>query len=209
MRNTGSRAVAGVLTGLFVISLGLAGCGGSAPPGIDPEAARAIAREAYIYGFPLVMNYKTMYAYVIDESSPEYKGPFNSLECAARLFTPEDRAVVTPNADTPYCMFWGDLRSEPLVLTVPEIESDRFYQVQLIDFYTHNFAYVSTLATGNEAASYLVAGPGWQGDLPAGVKAVIPCETPFVLSVVRTQLFGAEDLDRVREIQNGYGFAAR
>jgi hypothetical protein len=144
---------------------------------VEPEEAEAIARDAYIYGFPMVMNYKTLWNYVVDEGNPEYKGPFNEVSCEARLFTPEDKAVVTPNADTPYCMFWMDLRAEPLVLSVPEIDPDRYYSFQLIDLYTHNFGYVGNLTTGSEAGRYLLAGPGWDGKKPAGITDVIRSET--------------------------------
>ena len=66
-------------------------------------------------------------------------------------------------------MFWMDLRAEPLVLTVPEMEPERFYHFQLIDLYTHNFAYVGTLTTGNGAGKFLIAGPDWDGEKPEGV----------------------------------------
>jgi len=181
-------------------------CGQVADTALTAEEARAIARDAWVYGFPMVVNYKTMYMYVIDENSPEYKGPFNFLGCEARLYTPEDKAVVTPNADTPYCMYWGDLRSEPQVITVPEMEPERFYHFQLIDLYTHNFAYVGTLTTGNGAGNYLVHGPEWQGETPEGINGVIPCETGFLFCVVRTQLLNSEDLERVTEIQGDYRF---
>ena len=175
------------------------------PQGMSPEEARAIAKEAYVYGFPMVMNYKTMWNYALDSESADYKGPFNQMSCEARLFTPEDKAVVTPNADTPYCMFWMDLRAEPLVLTVPELEPGRFYHFQLIDLYTHNFAYVGTLTTGNGAGKYLIAGPDWDGEKPDGVRDVIRSETSFIFNVTRTQLFGPDDLERVKEIQGSYG----
>ena len=162
---------------------------------------RAIAAEAYVYGFPLVMGYKTLFSYVIDTGNSEYKGPFNQMACTARLFTPDDKAVVTPNADTPYCTTWLDLRAEPLILTVPELQPDRYYSFQLIDLYTHNFDYVGTLTTGNEAGRYLIAGPNWEGEQPEGIDKLIRSETPFVLSVTRTQLFGPDDLERVAEIQ--------
>jgi hypothetical protein len=128
--------------GLTAAMMGLlCACGTSGPDAvISPEEAQATAREAYVWGFPMVMNYKTLYNYVIDTESPDYKGPFNEVACEARLFTPEDKAVVTPNADTPYCMFWLDLRAEPLVLTLPEMEPERYYSFQLVDWYTHNFA---------------------------------------------------------------------
>ena len=138
-------------------------------PELSSEEVTAIAKDAYIYGFPMVMGYKTMYAYAIDQENDDYKGPFNQMSCEARLFTPQDKAVVTPNADTPYCMFWMDLRAEPLVLTVPKMEPERFYHFQLIDLYTHNFAYVGTLTTGNGAGKYLIAGPDWDGKKPEGI----------------------------------------
>jgi len=78
---------------------------------MSPKEAQAVAKDAYVYGFPMVVGYKALYNYVIDEKSPDYKGRFNQMACDARLFTPKDKAVVTPNSDTPYCMVWMDLRS--------------------------------------------------------------------------------------------------
>jgi hypothetical protein len=125
---------------------------------ITPQEAQQIAKEAYLYGFPMVVNYKTMYMYAVLPESPEYKGGFNVLKCEARVYTPEDKAVVTPNSDTPYCMGWLDLTTEPFVINVPEMEAERFYQVQLVDLYTHNYAYISTVATGNQPGKYLLTG---------------------------------------------------
>ncbi len=196
---------------LLLAVLFLQGCGGEKKPepaGTNLEVTtgevKAIAKEAYIYGFPMVMGYKTMYNYVVDKENPEYKGPFNKLSCEARLFTPEDKAIVTPNADTPYCMFWVDLRAEPLVLTVPKMEPERFYHFQLIDLYTHNFAYVGTLSTGNGAGKYLIAGPDWDGHKPEGITEVIRSETGFIFNITRTQLFGPDDLVKIKEIQDSY-----
>ncbi len=173
--------------------------------GLTPAEAREIAKEAYVYGFPMVVNYKTMYLYTINEQSPEYKGPFNKVACTARLFTPEDKAVVSPNADTPYCMFWIDLRGEPIIFTLPEIEADRYYSFQLIDLYTHNFAYLGTLSTGNRAGHYLVQSADWDGEVPEGMDQVLTCETDLFFVVVRTQLMDPQDLDNVIRIQAQYG----
>ena len=193
-----------VLNCLMLIYLAMLPGGTSAHELPDKEEARAIAKEAYVYGFPMVMNYKTMYQYAVDRKHPEYKGPFNHLACEARLFTPDDRAVVTPNADTPYCMFWMDLRAEPLVLSVPDMGEERYYSFQLIDLYTHNFAYVGSLTTGRKAGRYLLAGPGWEGEKPTGITDVIRSETDFIFNVTRTQLFGPDDLKKVKAIQAQY-----
>jgi len=167
--------------------------------------AKAIAKEAYIYGFPMVVGYKAIHNYWVDKKNPEYKGSINQLTCLARLYTPDDKAVVTPNADTPYCMLLMDLRAEPLVLSVPEMEPERFYHFQLVDLYTHNFAYIGSLTTGNGAGKYLIAGLDWDGEKPKGITDVIRSETDFVLSVTRTQLFGPDDLGKVKDIQSSYG----
>jgi hypothetical protein len=125
----------------------------------SPEEARTIAREAYIYGFPLVDNYRIQYTYFQDRSSPEFKAPWNQLHNEARLYTPADTAIQTPNADTPYSQLGADLRNEPLVLSVPDMEPERYYSLQFIDAYTYNFDYVGSRAAGNRAARYLGAGP--------------------------------------------------
>ena len=89
---------------------------------ISLAEVRAIAKEAYIYGFPLVDNYRVIYAYSVDENNPEYKARFDVIKNMPRVYTPEDRAVQTPNSDTPYSMLAVDLRAEPIVLTLPQVE---------------------------------------------------------------------------------------
>ena len=117
---------------------------------IAPPEARAIAKEAYMYGFPLVDSYRILYSYFVDRDNPEFKGPWNQISNTARVYTPDDKAVQTPNSDTPYSMVGGDLRAEPLVFTVPSVEKGRYFSLQFIDLYTFNFAYVGSRATGND-----------------------------------------------------------
>ena len=171
---------------------------------LTPSEARAIAKEAYIYGYPMVDGYRIQYAYCVNRENPEFKAPWNQLRNISRVFTPEDKAVQTPNSDTPYSMIGLDLRTEPMVLTVPPIEQGRYFSIQLIDAYTHNFAYLGSRATGNEGGSFLIAGPGWKGRTPKGVKQVIRSETELVVAVYRTQLFNPNDLDNVKKVQAGY-----
>jgi hypothetical protein len=171
---------------------------------VTPAEARAIAKEAYIYGFPLVDNYRIQHAYFVDRANPEYKAPWNHLVNTPRVYTPEDKAIQTPNSDTPYSFVGMDLRAEPLVLMVPAVEKERYYSIQLIDAYTHNFDYIGSRTTGNEAGSFLVAGPNWTGETPKGIKKVIRSETEFVFAGYRTQLFNPADLENVKKIQAGY-----
>lgn len=163
-----------------------------------------IAKEAYIYGFPMVDSYRIQHAYFVDTHNPEYKTPWNQLSSMARVFTPEDKAIQTPNSDTPYSTVGLDLRAEPMILTVPPMEQERYFSIQLIDLYTFNFDYIGSRTTGNEGGSFLIAGPTWQGEIPSAVKKVIRSETELALALYRTQLFSPADLDNVKKIQAGF-----
>jgi hypothetical protein len=176
------------------------------PQGIQatPTEVREIIKEAYIYGFPMVDSYRIQYSYFVDRSHPEFKGDWNQPHSTARVYTPQDKAMQTPNSDTPYTFLGADLRAEPLVIGVPAVPKGRYYSLQFIDMYTHNFAYVGSRATGNEAGHYLLAGPTWQGAVPEGIKGVIRSETDFAFVLYRTQLFGPGDLEEVKKIQAQY-----
>ena len=114
---------------------------------------------------------RRMYNSSIDKESSQYKAPFNTdRQRRHDVFTYKDTAVVTPNSDTPYSMLWMDLRAEPIVISVPAVDPKRYYSVQLIDSYTYNYGYIGCRATGSDAGDYLVAGPDWNGETPAGVK---------------------------------------
>lgn len=166
--------------------------------------AIAIAKDAYIYGVPMVAQYKTMYAYSIDKGGRQYMGPYNSILNIARVFTPADTAFVTPNSDTPYSFAGLDLRAEPVVITVPKMETKRYFVFQLMDLYTFNFAYIGSRATGNSGGSYLIAGPNWKGEVPKNITKVLTAETELASLVGRTQLFSPDDLASVKQIQAGY-----
>ncbi|SDB52673.1 DUF1254 domain-containing protein [Bauldia litoralis] len=170
----------------------------------DSDEARAIAEEGYLYGLPIVMNYAIMYDYAVDRNSGQFKAPFNEINNEARVYTYKDTTIVSPNSDTPYSVAWLDLRAEPIVLSVPAVETDRYYSVQLIDGNTYNYGYIGSRATGNDAGDYMVVGPAWKGETPDGIKKVFQSGTQFSLAIYRTQLFGPDDMPNVEKVQAGY-----
>jgi hypothetical protein len=48
---------------LMVVIGVLCACAGDGPGAVTPEVTEATAREAYVWGFPMVMNFKTLYNY--------------------------------------------------------------------------------------------------------------------------------------------------
>ncbi|GLZ85004.1 lipoprotein [Metapseudomonas resinovorans] len=196
------------LGGLSLLGAGLA-CPGwllaaSQTEATTPEEFRAIAREAWLYAYPMLMHYQTLQKQALDPNAREYVGGFGRFRHYSELFTPANRDIVTPNNDTPYSWAWLDLRAEPQVLSVPAVHEGRYYVHQLVDLYTHNFAYVGVLSTGREAGNYLIAGPDWQGEAPPGIRQVLRSETEIVMVLGRTGLEGKADLEQVRAIQQDY-----
>ena len=171
---------------------------------LTPTEAKAIAEEGFIYGLPVVMNYAVMYEFAVDKNSSQFKAPFNHIQNQTSVFTYKDTAVITPNSDTPYSNVWLDLRAEPIVLSVPAVEKSRYYSVQLCDGNTFNYGYIGQRATGPDAGDYMVVGPDWKGETPAGIKKVFRSGTQFSLVIYRTQLFGPEDMPKVVKVQSGY-----
>jgi hypothetical protein len=191
-----------LLIGLGVLALTL-GCQ-NPKADVTPEEARAIAKEAYIYGFPLVDHYRIFYSYFAAPNDPEFKAPLNQLKNIPRVYTHEDKSVQTANSDTPYSWAGLDLRGEPIVIVMPPIAENRYYSVQMIDGFTHNFAYMGSRTTGNKGGTFLIVGPDWKGEKPSGVDKIISSETNMVLAFFRTQLFDPSDLDTVIKIQSQY-----
>ena len=175
---------------------------GSAQTGL--EDIKDIAEEGFIYGLPIVMNYAVMNEFTLAKNSGQYQATFNRMYNDTQVFTYKDTTIVTPNSDTPYSMLWLDLRTEPMVISVPAVPKDRYYSVQFVDGNAYNYGYVGSRATGTEPGNYLVAGPNWKGEAPAEIKKVFQSSTPFSLTIFRTQLFNAEDMENVAKVQAGY-----
>jgi hypothetical protein len=166
--------------------------------------ATAVIRNAYVYGYPVVDSYNVLYNYCLDPGSPEYKGPLNQVHHSRDVASPEDRAIIAPNVDTPYSHGWFDLRAEPIVLRIPRFAPNRYVSLQLIDLYSYILGYVTPRTNGNRGGNFLLAGPGWSGTTPPGVDGIFPSPTSLVLGLYRTQLLAPDDLAEVHRLQDGF-----
>jgi hypothetical protein len=201
--STGSIGVA--VAGLGITFLAAAAAtAAQAQVTVAPDQARAIAEKAYVFGFPMVDSYRIQYSYFADAGNPEFKAPWNHIRNTSRVFTAGDKDVRAPISDTQNSFAGLDLRAEPVVITVPPIEKQRYFSIQLVDAYTFNFAYIGSRTTGNGGGSFLIAGPGWKGTTPKGITAVMRSETKLAFALFRTQLFDPGDLENVKKVQSGY-----
>jgi len=171
---------------------------------ITEQQAYEIAKDAYVYAYPLVLEHVTKIQgtnYAEPTGIPA-QSPFNQFG-HARAFPPADfKAVVRPNADTLYSVANLDLGREPVVLSVPA--TDRFFLLPMLSLWTDVFAAPGTRTTGrNTARDFLVVGPRWQGTAPSGLE-IIRSPTRFVAIGGRTQTNGPDDYATVHKIQAGY-----
>lgn len=163
---------------------------------LDQQQASALAQQAYVFAYATAEHNKVLNAIAA-------KLPYNTLYSEARLLGPEDNKVVSPNNDTFYSRALLDLRGEPQVLQVPALEG-RYYSFQLIDMRTDNLDYIGTRATGHQAGRYLIAGPDWKGEVPAGFAGLIRSPSRLVFLLGRTEVKGEADQAAAAQVLKGY-----
>jgi hypothetical protein len=167
-------------------------------------AVKAIATNAYVFGYPLVLvdvTQETSTA-VAAPLSDALRAPINQFAHARELPGPALVPALPASAGTLCSAAWLDLYKEPIVLSVPELGS-RYYSMQLMDAWTEVFACPGTRTTGNGRADFAIVGPRWNGALPPGI-ALIRSPTDLVLLVGRTQVSGTHDLAAAHEVQHRY-----
>ncbi len=161
-----------------------------------------IGTLAYVFGYSPVTMYDTR------ESMAQAKGQdpgvisVESFNHFRQLLTPAFTSVVTPNADTMYSVAWLDLSDEPTVFHVPDTKG-RYYTMEILDFYTNPSNYIGMRVTGTGEGKYLLAGPDWKGDVPAGLtKITLSTNDNWILG--RTLVNGQSDVPNVHKIQDQY-----
>lgn len=160
---------------------------------LDPQQL-SLATEAFVWGFP-----RMIYAHYLAQLR-RISAPLNRVIVVDRLAEPEDLGA---NVDTLYGVAWLDVGNEPVVVEVPDT-NDRYYSFQMIDVYANNFAYIGRRATGTSKQQFLVAGPGWQGNVPEGMK-LIRSPSRGIFCFLRTLIDGEADLSAANKIQSAFG----
>jgi hypothetical protein len=169
---------------------------------LTPQEAQKIAKEAYIFGFPFVSNYRIFICRLLGKDPLMQGADFNQFAHNRQPFPPE--TPETTQRDTVFSLGIIDLRREPVVISVPDVPDGQAYMLQMGDTSTESLPYISTITTDNKAGDYVLVGPDFQGYLPAQkFDGVITTRGQFVMMLGRTVLFDPNDLSPVHAIQGG------
>ncbi len=191
---------------LIFLTLIMFGCGNTTKEvkesTLTDDEIVALAKEAYIFSYPMVLLDYTRMAYTNIEEPNDGRAPINQIGHFRRFPDHNFTDVVRPNVDTYYSNIFYDLSKEPIVLSVPE--TDRYYLLPHLDAYSNVFFSPGPRTTGQGAQDFLITGPFWEGKVPEGMT-LVSSPTSLVWMLGRTQVNSPEDGETVvAAIQEGY-----
>jgi hypothetical protein len=152
------------------------------------EYVQMVGRMAYLWGYPMVNAHNRRVAF---SKAPEpclVGGvlPFAPVGYNAMLtnyIAPSERFIVCPNQDVVYGAGFSALDKEPTVFQVPDF-GKRFWVYALYDQRTDEIAEIGQ-QYGTKPGFYMMVGPNWKGEAPAGINAVVRSSTNLVFAVPR------------------------
>ena len=168
-------------------------------PTVTAEELQAIASDAYIYAYPMVLMEVTRRASTNVNSPIEGKAPVNQFGHRTSLPDANTRDAQWPSTDVLYSNLWFDVANEPLIVRIPDA-GDRYHSFTLLDMWTDTFASRGTRVNGNGAQTFAIVGPYWQGTLPAGVD-IIRSPTSSGWLIGRVEVANANDVAMVNQYQ--------
>lgn len=161
---------------------------GPASGPMDKAYVETVGRMAYVWGWPLVYVYNQrteltkapepgLLAGVIPIS------PMNQVGMLTGYIDPGEVFIADPNQDVVYGLGYLSLEKEPVVVQVPDF-GDRFWTVPVYDARTDQMSELGQ-QYGTKPGFYMVVGPNWKGETPAGIAGVVRSSTNYAVTMPR------------------------
>jgi hypothetical protein len=154
---------------------------------------KTVGRMAYVWGYAMVNshNRRAAFAYVTSQNGnvPGWNGgvlpmaPIGLNSMLIDYIKPDQTFVACPNQDVAYGAGFFALDKEPVVFQVPDF-GDRFWIYALYDARTDQFAEIGK-PYGTKPGFYMMVGPNWKGETPAGITAVVRSSTELAFTAPR------------------------
>jgi len=160
--------------------------------------AGSLAVQAATYAVPLVAMYLLRDATCFKSSAKAKPNEIWRIENIATPAIAQESGYVTPNVNVVYGFGFMDLGAEPIILSAPDSHG-RYYMIEVCDMWTNAFAYPAGGPSGYNGGLFGLVGPGWKGELPAGVRR-IDCPTRWIELQPRVFVKDEADLAAAEEV---------
>ncbi|RYF91985.1 MAG: DUF1254 domain-containing protein [Caulobacteraceae bacterium] len=182
----------------LMLAMSALGLSGLAAPASAQTDLKAAARDAWIFGLPLIEMALTR-ARQMKQGLPP-----NFFAGGRALADHTARAVTTPNNDTLYLSAWLDLTEGPVTLTVPET-GDRYWSLAVMDMYTNNNAVLGSRTVGGGGGTFTLCGPGQ----PSGGPNPVRIATPHAWALARVLVDGPEEVAALQPLLRGFKLSGK
>ncbi|WP_252272740.1 DUF1254 domain-containing protein [Pseudomonas subflava] len=160
------------------------------------QQARETA-QAYLFAYPLVLMELTKQHQKLLGTTA-----INGFRHSRRFPDARFNSVVSPNVDTLYSIVHFDLRREPVVMNIPDT-AGHYYMMPIMDAWTNVVASPGTRTIGSGAKTFLVVGPTWRGEVPAGMEPIrIPTQMAWMIGRIKSR--GPADYAEVHALQDRF-----
>ncbi|RLA58446.1 MAG: DUF1254 domain-containing protein [Gammaproteobacteria bacterium] len=166
------------------------------------QYAYSVGMAAYPYTLPYLFNSQLRWMWTNLKRDPE-RFPYaaiNHFYHAPKLTDASYRDGGGPNNDTVYSEAWIYVGDEPIIFTHPDM-GDRNFSFHFTSYSSDLIDVVSQRATGADAGHFAMVPPGFEGELPAGVRRLEIATTPWILVLGRTMVDGKQDMPNVAALQ--------
>jgi hypothetical protein len=169
------------------------------------EVAYLLGMMSYVYGYPMVvMDVKReVMTAAPTPNSESTAAPINQLAKMPHYVSPYFTNVVRISLNSLWTTGWLNLEKEPIVLSVPDTKG-RYYVFSVMNMWTDVFGSMGKRTTGTAPGNFLIAGPKWQGIVPADIKQSYRSSTRYAWLLGQTQANGPDDFAAVNAIQAEY-----
>lgn len=162
-----------------------------------------LAQLAYEYAFSIDEAYKYFYQTVVEKDYP-----LNQFQNIRILADDTYTAHPTINNDTLHLMGWMDLAAEPVIITIPDHDQDRYWLFHTMNMQHFTDSAFGSPQRGTKGGSFMYAVEGWQGEVPASVDEVIYVEHPLVKMMGRIMDLGGSDSATAQKLMDQWNIRA-
>lgn len=156
-----------------------------------------LAQLAYEYAYSIDEAYKYFYETVV---KVEY--PLNQFQNIRVLADDSYTAHPSINNDTLHLMGWMDLAAEPVIITIPDHDDERYWLFHTMNMQHFTDSAFGSPQRGKQGGIFMYALEGWNGDVPESVDEVIYVEHPLVKMMGRIMDLGDDDSSKAQKLMD-------